>query len=169
MRLDALLRRRPDGGICIQLEEDNDMIVNELAKATGVEPHVVRYYTRIGLLRPVRHPENGYKLFRPSDVDRLEWIRRAQELGFTLTEIGTFLDWSSDPEARCTSMHECLCRNVERNHARLVDLQALQDRMEAALADWNRDQAGPGYALATDFGAEGAMSMAADAAIADRS
>lgn len=32
------------------------MIVNELAKPVGVEPHIVRYHTRIGLFRPVRHP-----------------------------------------------------------------------------------------------------------------
>lgn len=145
------------------------MIVNELAKATGVEPHVVRYYTRIGLLRPVRHPDNGYKLFRPSDVNRLEWIRRAQELGFTLTEIGTFLGWSSDPEARCRVMYESLRRNVERNRARLAELRALQERMEAALTDWDRDQAGPAYALATDLGGEEMKQTAVRGLAADES
>lgn len=109
----------------------------------------------------MRHPENGYKLFRPSDIDRLEWIRCAQELGFSLTEIGTFLDSSSDAEARCRRMHESLQRNLERNRARLAELQALQDRMEAALADWNRDHSGPAYTLAMDSGAEEARSTAA--------
>ncbi len=124
------------------------MIVNELAKAAGVEPHVVRYYTRIGLLCPVRHPENGYKLFSRSDVDRLEWIRMAQELGFGLTEIGALLDLPADPQLRCAHMHDSLARNIERNRDRLANLQALQDRMEAALEDWHRDQTGAVHDLA---------------------
>lgn len=124
------------------------MIVNELAKAAGVEPHVVRYYTRIGLLRPARHPDNGYKLFRPSDVRRLEWIRRAQELGFGLTEIASFLAAQEDGETCSARMRESLRRNIERNRSRLAELQKLQARMEAALVDWDRAQVGPAHDLA---------------------
>lgn len=126
------------------------MIVNELAKAAGVEPHVVRYYTRIGLLRPARHPDNGYKLFCPSDIGRLEWIRRAQELGFGLTEIASFLEAKENGEPCCAQLHDSLRRNIERNRSRLAELQALQARMEAALVDWDRTQVGPAYELAID-------------------
>lgn len=51
------------------------MTVNELAKAAGVEPNGLRYYARIGLLRPKRHPENGDKLFR-SSCAILTWQQR---------------------------------------------------------------------------------------------
>ncbi len=119
------------------------MIVNELAKAAGVEPHVVRYYTRIGLLRPARHPDNGYKMFRPSDIRRLEWIRRAQELGFGLTEVAAFLEAQEAGETAMVPMCESLRQNIERNRSRLSELQKLQARMEAAMNAWDRFQTGP--------------------------
>lgn len=130
------------------------MIVNELAKAAGVEPHVVRYYTRIGLLRPARHPDNGYKLFRSSDVQRLEWIRRAQELGFGLIEIAAMLDAKERGEPCCEQLHSGLRRNIEHNRRRLDELQALQARMEAALMDWERAEQGPAHDLAAATVAE---------------
>ena len=124
------------------------MIVNELAKATGVEPHVVRYYTRIGLLRPARHPDNGYKLFRPSDIRRVRWIRRAQDLGFGLTEIASYLERHEDSKLCSTRIRDGLYRNIERNRVRLAELQGLQERMESALAEWEHGHSGPVLELA---------------------
>ncbi len=63
------------------------MIVNELAKQTGLAPQVIRYYARVGLLDPERNSENGYRLFKASDIWRLRFIREAKDLGFTLSEI----------------------------------------------------------------------------------
>ena len=124
------------------------MIVNELAKAAGVEPHVVRYYTRIGLLRPARHPDNGYKLFCPNDIRRLQWIRRAQDVGFGLTEIASYLERHEDSKSYSTRIRDGLCRNIERNRARLAELQGLQERMESALAEWEQGRSGPVRELA---------------------
>lgn len=131
------------------------MLVNELAKVAGVDPNVIRYYTRIGLLQPARHPDNGYKLFRPSDVRRLEWIRRAQELGFGLAEIASMLVAKERGEPCCARLREGLRRNIKRNRTRLAELSALQARMEAALRDWEHGQAGPGFELAAATITEG--------------
>ena len=57
------------------------MLVNELAKKSGVEAHVVRYYTRIGLLQPQRNPGNGYQLFGRDDRWRLEKVQETLDLG----------------------------------------------------------------------------------------
>ena len=63
------------------------MNVTEFATKTGVSPYAIRYYTRIGLLTPARQSDNRYRRFTNSDVDRLSFIHKAQELGFTLMEI----------------------------------------------------------------------------------
>jgi DNA-binding transcriptional MerR regulator len=63
------------------------MIVQELANRTGVRPHVIRYYARIGLLHPTRNPENGYHQFGDRDLERLRFIRLAQKVGYTLKNI----------------------------------------------------------------------------------
>ncbi|MEW6330497.1 MAG: MerR family transcriptional regulator [Pseudomonadota bacterium] len=112
------------------------MTVSQLSKRIGIAPHVVRYYSRIGLLSPARHPDNGYQLFSRDDTARMRFIRVAQNLGFTLEEIRHILGLSGAGESPCQDVREILRQRVEENRQRLVDLMALQRRMERALARW---------------------------------
>ena len=74
----------------------------ELARQGGVNLETIRYYERQGLLpKPPRSPA-GYRLFSPDDLRRLRFIRRAQELGFSLREIKELLALRIDPSG--TSM-----------------------------------------------------------------
>lgn len=57
-----------------------NLTVTQLAHSSEVAPHVVRYYTRIGLLSPKRDSKNGYKLFAENDVARLRFICKAKLL-----------------------------------------------------------------------------------------
>lgn len=114
------------------------MIVNELAKITGVAPHVVRYYTRIGLLKPQRNSFNGYKHFSHDDIQRMEFIRQAQEYGFTLSNIATVLDqYDTEGCASCKTMYKLLCQRVKEHRRRLEEMATLLRRMEEALNRWD--------------------------------
>lgn len=120
------------------------MKVNELAKQAGVEPHVIRYYSRIGLLLPVRDNHNGYKLYDAEDVRRLEFIRQTQSLGLTLTEISELMtQYEQDGCDCCQLMYQMLKNHVEQNRRKIEELKKLQARMETALAVWN-DKGAPG-------------------------
>jgi MerR family mercuric resistance operon transcriptional regulator len=67
------------------------LTIGELAKQGGVNLETVRYYERQGLLpAPPRSP-SGYRLFPPESVRRIRFIKRAQELGFSLKEIKELL------------------------------------------------------------------------------
>jgi len=112
------------------------MMVNQLARRAATPPHVVRYYSRIGLLRPLRDPENGYKRFDISDIGRLRFIRRAKSLGFTLSEIAEILDHASHGESPCPRVREIISARIEDNRRQLEEMTALQSRMESALEQW---------------------------------
>jgi len=71
------------------------------ARLTGVAPHVVRYYARIGLLKLRHHPHNGYKLFGSGDLKRLRFVRMAHDLGFTLAEVRKILRDGDRGEIAC--------------------------------------------------------------------
>jgi MerR family copper efflux transcriptional regulator len=72
------------------------MTIGRLAKHTGVNIDTIRYYERNGLIpEPVRRA-SGYRQYELSDVDRLRFILRAKDLGFTLAEIGELLSLSAD-------------------------------------------------------------------------
>jgi len=112
------------------------MTVNQIAKKADVAPDTVRYYSRLGLLKPERNPENGYKLFRVKDVSRLRFIRQAQALGFTLKEITEILGDAEEGSSPCPKVRDIIARHIEENRRKIEELQALQNRMEAALVKW---------------------------------
>lgn len=110
--------------------------VKELAKRTGVTPDTVRHYVRIGLLKPRRNPGNRYKLFTDADVRRLHFIRQAKSLGYTLDEIEKIFHDSSRGRSPCPRVRDIIHSRIHENRVRLVELNALQQRMEDALTRW---------------------------------
>ncbi len=112
------------------------LTVNKLSHYTGVSAHAVRYYSRIGLLKPGRNPENGYRQFDRTDIPRLRFIRHAQGLGFTLDEIADILRTAGEGNAPCGQVRELMRQRIEENRAKIQGLLALQERMERALARW---------------------------------
>lgn len=73
------------------------MKIGELAETAGVNVQTIRYYERRGLLPEPARRASGYRDYEPETLDRLRFIRRAQELGFTLTEIADLLALRLDP------------------------------------------------------------------------
>ncbi len=113
------------------------LTVTELANKSGTTPHAVRYYTRKGLLRPERNPENGYRLYQYSEVQWLRFVRQAKQLGYTLNEIREIMHDSDQGKSPCPRVREILKRRIDENRAELNSLIALQERMEQALIKWD--------------------------------
>jgi len=112
------------------------MTVAELARQSGVTPDTVRYYARIGLLNPERHPANNYKLFAGDDIKRVQFIRQAKSLGYTLAEIGQILEHSMRGNSPCPLVREIIQHRIKDNRCKLKEMNALQQRMETALKQW---------------------------------
>lgn len=75
--------------------------IGRLAEEAKVNVDTIRYYERQGLLPPAERSASGYRKYRQSDLERLRFILRSKELGFTLAEIGDLLSLTSD---RATDM-----------------------------------------------------------------
>ena len=112
------------------------MTVAELARASGATNDAIRYYVRMGMLRPRRDAKNGYRHFDHADVVRVTFIRRAQQLGYRLDEIAELLSTSERGRSPCPRAREILARRVAENRAALDEALALQERIEYALATW---------------------------------
>ncbi|VAW78532.1 hypothetical protein MNBD_GAMMA14-2308 [hydrothermal vent metagenome] len=112
------------------------LTVTELANSSGATPHAVRYYTRMGLLRPERDPGNGYRLYQHREVGWLRFIRQAKRLGYTLSEIREIMHDSDQEKSPCPRVREILLKRIDENRQQLEELMALQVRMEQALDQW---------------------------------
>ena len=103
------------------------MKIGELSRRTGIGIDTVRYYERQGLLRPASRMASGYRLFDAEDVSRLQFIRRAKVLGFTLEEIRDLLalsDQRDDDMASLKALASAKLADVER---RLAELERMRD------------------------------------------
>ena len=72
--------------------------ISALAAASGVPTSTLRYYERIGLVRPQGRSRAGYRLYDEDSVDRLAFIGRAKRLGMTLEDVATLIDAWFDGE-----------------------------------------------------------------------
>ena len=112
--------------------------VTELANRCETTPHAVRYYTRVGLLRPKRNPENGYRLYKVEEISWLRFVRQAKSLGYTLNEIKEIMHDVDDQASPCPRVREILMTRIKENRSHLEELMALQSRMEQALEQWKK-------------------------------
>jgi DNA-binding transcriptional MerR regulator len=120
------------------------MRVQEFALRAGVAPHVVRYYMRIGLLRP-RRSANRYARFVESDLCRLAFVRQAQRLSFTLDEIRGLLARYDAGQVPCPEVRAIGRRRRMEKAAELRQLTELYDRIGKTLRRWRRMPDGPAH------------------------
>ena len=112
------------------------MIVSELAKIACVTPHAVRYYSRIGLLCPAKDVGNNYRRFARDDVQRLNFIKKSQQLGFTLEEIAILVKACERIEPVSSLARDIVTRHIAETAKEMRALSGLQQRMRRALEMW---------------------------------
>jgi Hg(II)-responsive transcriptional regulator len=106
------------------------LTIGQVAQRARVRLDTVRYYERRGLLPPPPRTAAGYRQYAPETVRRVEFIKRAQTLGFTLDEIEQLLALRVTPGPGCTAVERSARSAIERLDQQLADLQ----RMRGALA-----------------------------------
>lgn len=114
------------------------MRVIELAKELGVTGDTVRFYTRIGFLKPEKNPANGYKVYSSGDRRLLQFILSARQLGFSVDDIGMILDTADQGRSPCPLARQLIQRRLQENEKSFQDSARLRRRMLAAIKEWNK-------------------------------
>lgn len=120
----------------------NSMTRGELAETVGVNPETLRYYERKELIPKPRRSDGGFRLYDESYVDRLRFIRRAKNLGFTLAEIKGLLDLRVDDEATCQDVKAQSVQKLNEVEEKIQDLERIRDAL-ARLATVCEGSQGP--------------------------
>lgn len=112
------------------------MHVNQLAKALFTTPDTVRYYTRIGLLRPHKNERNAYKYYSQEDKERLRFILCARQMDFTVEEIAQLFAQAEKTDGCCPELIELVQRKLDDAQQRLAHTIALKRHLRAAFQEW---------------------------------
>ncbi|MGK9451216.1 heavy metal-responsive transcriptional regulator [Acidithiobacillus caldus] len=108
---------------------NNHVTIGRLAREAGLAAETLRYYERIGLIRPVQRTQSNYRLYDGEAEARLRFIRRAQNLGFSLSEIKELLDISHQPESDMAAVKALAERKIGDVDRKIADLQRMRDAL----------------------------------------
>ena len=105
------------------------MKIGEVAERVGVNPQTIRYYEREGLLPEPPRLASGYRMFPEIAVRRVRFIKRAQELGFSLAEIRDLLSLRDDAGAGARQMRERTKAKIADIEKKIRTLRAIKDAL----------------------------------------
>lgn len=105
------------------------LTIGDLARETGTRVVTIRYYERVGLLPAPRRTAGNYRTYDPRQVDRLRFIRRCRELGFTLEQVRELLRLSSQKDQDCRDVDRIAASHLAAVEDKIADLTRLADEL----------------------------------------
>lgn len=110
------------------------LTIGKAAQSAGVNVETIRFYERRGLIAQPRKPRNGFREYDPKTIARISFIRQAQEIGFSLREIGELLSLRADPKTGCGDVRARALvkrQEVDRKIGQLEQMRAALDEFIA--------------------------------------
>ncbi len=111
------------------------MRIGEFADRTGVSASRIRFYEKVGLLPPAGRRDNGYRAYDARDEALVSIVERAQQLGFSLREIGGFLPHAGNGPLTCEAMLELLSAKLEQNDRLMDEVKRRRREITSMMAD----------------------------------
>ncbi|CAI9390215.1 hypothetical protein BACSP_02750 [Bacillus sp. T2.9-1] len=116
----------------IILSEVNEMSyqIGEFAKKCGVNKETIRYYERKDLLQESTRTNAGYRIYSEDEVKRVGFIKRMQDLGFSLNEVYKLLGVVDKDEVRCRDMFEFVSKKEIEVKRQIEDLKRIEEMLK---------------------------------------
>lgn len=106
-----------------------ELTIGKLARAAGVGVETVRFYERRGLIKRPTVKE-GFRKYSEEDAKRIRFIKRAQDLGFTLKEIKGLLELNSNPRSTCLDVRKQTDAKIKEVEEKIQDLKKMKKSLE---------------------------------------
>lgn len=109
--------------------------IGELAERTGCTAESIRYYEREGVVpRPARAGSGRYRRYGAADVERIAFLRRARDLGFSLAEVRELLAFNDgDPAHSCHDVDQMARAHLAQVDAKIAQLTALRGALAGVI------------------------------------
>lgn len=110
----------------------------ELAEQAGVGVQTLHYYERLGLLPKPDRSASNYRLYPAGALRRIQFIKKAQALGFVLEEIKEILGLREQGRAPCRCVADVGKKHLQELDARIATLQAFRRSLAAVVPNWEK-------------------------------
>ena len=119
--------------------------IGEVSKQTGVGIEALRFYEKRGLLGNPSRTSSGYRLYSPAVLERLDFIKRAQVLGFSLSEIARIIADKQAGQSPCAEVRAIVRRRLKELDERMKEMRRFRSELSHALDEWEKIGDSPGH------------------------
>jgi len=120
---------------------DNDrgsLKIGEVARRSGIGIEALRFYERSGLLgRPAR-TQSGYRMYEPEVLERLDFIKRAQVLGFSLDEIKQIITEKEEGQSPCAAVRDIVRQRLGELDEHMKEMRRYRNELVRLLTEWDK-------------------------------
>lgn len=107
--------------------------IGEITKLTGLSADTLRYYEKYGLIKNISRSPSGIRLYSDKDISKLNFIKRAQRMNFSLNEIKKLLSMREDPQHAKDSVRQLTADKLKHIEEQLTELSTLQSELTLLL------------------------------------
>ncbi|WP_286240467.1 heavy metal-responsive transcriptional regulator [Neptuniibacter halophilus] len=104
--------------------------IGQVAKQSGISVETIRYYEKRGLIPEPQRLESGYRVYSEHTLQRLHFIQRGKELGFSLQEIGELLSLQVQPDSSSALVKQQVEHKIDLVRSKISELQKIQHSLE---------------------------------------
>ena len=115
--------------------------IGDLSKQTGVKVVTIRYYEQAGLLPACERSTGNYRLYAKEHLQRLHFLRRCRDLGFSLEQVRDLLQLSSAEKSSCADVCCLADQHLRDVEAKIEDLKRLASELRQITSSCNGSRA----------------------------
>lgn len=112
-----------------------EFTIGELSKQTQVIVETIRYYEKIGLMPDPPRSSGGYRMYSDAHLQRLTFIRRSRELGFSQPEVRKLLTLVDEHNYTCGEIREMTEKQLRSVQSKIRDLQSLEQALGSMVSE----------------------------------
>jgi DNA-binding transcriptional MerR regulator len=114
--------------------------IGEVARQTGLTVDAIRFYEKERLLQQPPRTSGGFRLFSERDIERVQFIRQVQELGFSLGEVKELLVLRGGSVEACARVRGLLEQKLAKVRHHIRELHKLEDELKSAVQECDTAQ-----------------------------
>lgn len=116
------------------------LTIGKVAERSQVTADSIRYYEREGLIKPARKSESGYRLYTEEAIRRIEFIKQAQQCGFSLADIRELLELRSTDKACCDDIYRVSVEKKLQLEQKIKALNAMSQALSRLIDMCSHDR-----------------------------
>lgn len=141
------MRNLPRHAVAVIGEERRDgmLKIGDVAKLSGIGIEALRFYEKSGLIERPARTESGYRMYGRDVLDRLDFIKQSQALGFSLDEIKRIIEDARAGTSPCDEVREIVRLRLEELDERMREMRRYRKELSETLEEWDRVGRAPGH------------------------